>query len=64
MFPLRCDRRICVRVSFKLGRDKLVVEKWEIEVSPYAWKLEGFPKACPLNNDYVLAVSEGVCPLE
>ena len=29
MFPFKCDKSMYVRVSFKPGSDKLVVEKWE-----------------------------------
>jgi hypothetical protein len=34
MFPLRCDKTMCVRVSFKPGSDKLVIEKWRETESP------------------------------
>jgi len=29
MFPFKCDKSMYVRVSFKPGSDKLVIEKWE-----------------------------------
>jgi hypothetical protein len=29
MFPFKCDKSMCVRVSFKLGDDKLIIEKWK-----------------------------------
>jgi hypothetical protein len=29
MFPFKCDKSMCVRVSFKPGSDKIVIEKWE-----------------------------------
>jgi len=28
MFPFKCDKSMLVRVSFKPGDDKLIVEKW------------------------------------
>jgi hypothetical protein len=34
MFPLRCEKTIGVRVSFKPGSDKLVIEKWRGTESP------------------------------
>jgi hypothetical protein len=36
MFPFKCDNSIRVRVSFKLGDDKLIVEKWKETESPKA----------------------------
>jgi hypothetical protein len=29
MFPLKCDSSIRVRVSFKPGDDKLIIERWK-----------------------------------
>jgi hypothetical protein len=29
MFPFKCNKSMCVRVSFKAGGDKLIVEKWK-----------------------------------
>jgi hypothetical protein len=29
MFPFKCNKSMCVRVSFKPGGDKLIVEKWK-----------------------------------
>jgi hypothetical protein len=29
MFPFKCSKSMCVRVSFKPGGDKLIVEKWK-----------------------------------
>jgi hypothetical protein len=36
MFPFKCDNSIRVRVCFKLGDDKLIVEKWKETESPKA----------------------------
>ena len=32
MFPFKTDTSVKVKVSFKLGDDKLTIEKWEEEV--------------------------------
>ena len=32
MFPFKTDTSVRVKVSFKLGDDKLTIEKWEEEV--------------------------------
>jgi len=29
MFPFKCNKSMCVRVGFKPGSDKLIVEKWK-----------------------------------
>lgn len=29
MFPFKCERSIALRVSFKPGDDKLIIEKWK-----------------------------------
>ncbi|MGB9913932.1 MAG: hypothetical protein ACPLIG_02635 [Candidatus Bathyarchaeales archaeon] len=29
MFPFKCESSIPVRVSFKPGNDKLIIEKWQ-----------------------------------
>ena len=29
MFPFKCDKSMCVRVSFEPGNDKIIIEKWE-----------------------------------
>ncbi len=36
MFPFKCDNSIRVRVSFKPGDDKLIIEKWKETESPQA----------------------------
>ena len=36
MFPLKCDKAMIVRISFKLGEDKLIIEKWKKTESPKA----------------------------
>ena len=28
MFPLKCEDSVCVKVSFQMGDNKLLVEKW------------------------------------
>jgi hypothetical protein len=34
MFPFKCDSSLHVRVSFKPGDEKLIIEKWEETESP------------------------------
>jgi len=34
MFPFKCDSSMHVRVSFKSGGDKLIIEKWKETESP------------------------------
>jgi hypothetical protein len=34
MFPLKCEDSVCVKVSFKIGDSRLLVEKWENSESP------------------------------
>jgi len=34
MFPFKCDNSIHVRVSFKPGDNKLIIEKWKETESP------------------------------
>ena len=29
MFPFKCDESVHVKVSFKIGDDKLIIEKWK-----------------------------------
>jgi hypothetical protein len=36
MFPFKCDNSMRVRVSFKPGGDKLIIEKWKETESPSA----------------------------
>ena len=36
MFPFKCENSMRVRVSFKQGENKLVIEKWEEPESPKA----------------------------
>jgi len=34
MFPFKCDKSMCVRVSFKPGSEELIIEKWNETESP------------------------------
>jgi hypothetical protein len=34
MFPFKCNKSMCVQVSFKPGSDKLVIERWKETESP------------------------------
>ena len=34
MFPFKCDSSMRIRVSFKLGDDALIIEKWKETKSP------------------------------
>lgn len=36
MFPFKCEKSMCVRVSFKHGEDKLIIEQWKETQSPKA----------------------------
>ena len=36
MFPFKCDKSMRVRVSFKPGSDKVVIERWKETQSPKA----------------------------